>query len=1785
MHIIPWAALGYGLVVSICTLLGLWLGPELLNNLFAANGFIPHGHCYLWKPGLVSLHVATDTLIGLAYVSISVTLVYLVHKARRDIPFHSVFIAFGFFIIACGATHFIEVWTLWMPVYWLSGTIKLITAIASVTTALVIPPLVPQVLTLIASAKTSEDRKLQLETANVELETLYQKLKELDQLKTQFFANVSHDLRTPLALILGPTEKLLSEPNLTNPEQRQNLELVDRNARTLLKRVNDLLDVSKLEAGKMEVNYALSDVAELVRLIAANFETIAEDRQISFVVETPSSLRASVDPDKWQRICFNLLSNAFKFTPMGGSIRCILAEVSPQEQGHRGTEEQVFALDSLSSSSFTLTIEDTGPGVPPELREAIFEPYRQEEFVTQQGFGGTGLGLAIVKEFVELHGGSIEVNQAPKGGAVFTTWMPQAAPSDVLSTNTEGLLVPDGNRDFHLDGETIAIAQPAATDFDKLTSTNLQIDSTRSPQAKTSTNYKEIALSVMAELGHQPNDLESGLNYQSSKIFPSEQSAQNPQGEIYNSQSPLVLVVEDNPEMNRFIVESLAPENRVVSARNGQEGLEKAIALHPDLILTDMMMPQMNGDQLVREVRAIKELDTIPIVLLTAKADDELRVQMLREGVQDYLMKPFHIEELRARVGNAIAMKRTREILQQELQTLDIDLATLARELTSRQRELQASHQNLEIRVRERTAELATANELLQEQIALAQQAEQELRKSEQRFRSYFELPLVGIAISSPDKGWLDANDKLCDIFGYSRQELTQMTWDQLTHPDDLPADVEQFQRILAGEIEAYSMDKRFIRKDGQTIHASISTRCVRRTDGSIDYFVALVQDITERYQALQALKWERSILRSFFDSASLMMGIVELVEDDIRHISDNSTSAKFFGLTPEAMQNRLSSSLGVPPQYLRLWIHQYRLAQRTQTTIRFEYPHETDLGKKWLSASVCPIEGASSLHPKFAYVIEDITNRKKSEKERLQLVREQEARAQAEEAQQRYLSLAEAIPQMVWTAQPDGSVDYYNQRWFDYTGTTLEQAQGWGWQPILHPDDLQASVDGWNNAIDTGETYEAECRFKRASDGVYRWHLVRALPLRDRHQWVVKWFGTCTDIDDRKRAEQSRQFLSEAGVVLADSLDYQATLERLVHLAVPHLADWCAVHTVEPDGSIRQRAVAHADASKVELAWEVERRYPFDPKVPRGLAKVLHTGEAKLAPEVSDELLVAIARDPEHLEILRKADFKSYMCLPLIARGRILGAIAFITAESGRHYNQADLSLASELAHRAALAVDNARLYHEAQEANRMKDQFLAIVSHELRTPINAVLGWAQLLRSRKFDENRTAQALETIERNAKAQTQLIESLLDVSRMIRGNLPLSLLPVDLVPVIQTSINSVLATAQTREIQVETVLDPSCGRVQGDPVRLQQVMSNLLSNALKFTPNGGQVTVRMSIVIGNRSSVMANAEESHQLPITNYQLPITHYAQIQISDTGVGITPDFLPHVFDLFRQADSTTTRSHGGLGLGLAIVRYLVEMHGGTVSAQSPGEGLGATFTVRLPLLESTQVELKTSGVLAHQHEVPTEVEDTNQERKNSSSPSPSLNPQSSSLNPQSSSLNPHSSSPSSSLNPQPSVLSPQSSSLNPQSSVLSPQSSSSSLNPHALSGLRLLLVEDDADIREVVVTTLEEAGASVRAVASVPEAMKALDRELPDLVISDIGMPLEDGYGLIRQLRNREAERGGKIPAIALTAYATEEDQQQTLAAGYQRHLSKPVETAQLVAVVANLWKSAGQIQNDE
>ena len=382
-------------------------------------------------------------------------------------------------------------------------------------------------------------------------------------------------------------------------------------------------------------------------------------------------------------------------------------------------------------------------------------------------------------------------------------------------------------------------------------------------------------------------------------------------------------------------------------------------------------------------------------------------------------------------------------------------------------------------------------------------------------------------------------------------------------------------------------------------------------------------------------------------------------------------------------------------------------------------------------------------------------------------------------------------------------------------------------------------------------------------------------------------------------------------------------------------------------------------------------------------------------------------------------------------------------------------------------------KLLHDAEAASRAKDQFLATLSHELRTPLNAVVGWAHMLRSGKLDEAATARAVETIDRNARAQSQLISDILDISRIVSGKLRLNVRPVELTPVVEAALDTVRPAADAKGIRLQAVLDPGAGPVSGDADRLQQVVWNLLANAIKFTPRNGRVQIRLA--------------------------RINSHVELRVEDTGVGIGPEFMPHVFELFRQRDGSPSRQHGGLGLGLALVKHLVELHGGSVECASPGEGMGAVFSVKLPLMIVTT---RADGV----H--PTA------ETGAAMPPAPSLE------------------------------------------------------------GLFVLVVDDDADARHLISTLLEERGARVRAVSSSEEALAALEAERPDVLLSDIEMPGQDGYALMRAVRALPPERGGRVPAAALTAYARTEDRMQALLAGFHLHMPKPVQPAELAAVVASL-----------
>lgn len=597
--------------------------------------------------------------------------------------------------------------------------------------------------------------------------------------------------------------------------------------------------------------------------------------------------------------------------------------------------------------------------------------------------------------------------------------------------------------------------------------------------------------------------------------------------------------------------------------------------------------------------------------------------------------------------------------------------------------------------------------------------------------------------------------------------------------------------------------------------------------------------------------------------------------------------------------------------------------------------------------------------------------------------------------------------------------------------------------------------------------------------------------PIRDESGVIYGVVLVFRDVTLEKRAEKRRAFLARAMETLASSLDYHITLTRVAELAVPELADWCTVDILQPGARASQQlAVAHVDPKKVAFAREVGQRYPSDRDAPTGAPQVIRSGKSELYPEIPVELLESAARDAEHLRILRELKLESAMIVALRSEaGQTLGALTFIYADSGRRYGEDDLSFAEDFAHRAALAIENARAASEveaarareqamrerAEQASMTKDHFLATVSHELRTPLNVILGWAVVLREREL-EPELQRALSVIERNARTQARLIEDVLDLSRISSGKLSLTLTAVNVGEAARAAALALRPAAEAKGIVLTVAHPPDDAllTISADADRLQQILWNLLTNALKFTPKAGSVS-------------MAVSREGSEV-------------QVRVSDSGEGIAEAVLPFVFEPFRQADSSTTRLHGGLGLGLSLVRQIAVAHGGTVEATSAGPGLGATFLLRLPARAATDA-----------------VKPARSGRKVASLGSSALG---------------------------------------------------------LLSGVSVLVVDDELDARELVAEAFKSVGAVVYPAASAQDALSVLTSARPDVLVSDIGMPHEDGYALMRRVRSLPADQGGEIPALALTAYARTADAERAFEAGYQRHVAKPVDPLLLVELVAGL-----------
>jgi PAS domain S-box-containing protein len=603
-----------------------------------------------------------------------------------------------------------------------------------------------------------------------------------------------------------------------------------------------------------------------------------------------------------------------------------------------------------------------------------------------------------------------------------------------------------------------------------------------------------------------------------------------------------------------------------------------------------------------------------------------------------------------------------------------------------------------------------------------------------------------------------------------------------------------------------------------------------------------------------------------------------------------------------------------------------------------------------------------------------------------------------------------------------------------------VEQELGIGWTEGVFQDDLARCLSVYRSAFNARKPFEIEYRLRR-NDAEYRWVLDRGVPLYSAEGIFNGYIGSCVDITDLKLSEDALRVAQEQLQLVTNNMATavaRCTSDLRYTWVSPVYAQWLRKKPEEIAGR------------RIEDVIGVEGLEGIRPHIERVLAGEREEYEQRVTFQGLG------ARWIHAVYVPTKGDSDA-----------VNGWIAAVTDISERKEMELERERSFEREREAR---------EKAEEASRLKDEFLATISHELRTPLNAMLGWARLLQTGNLSAEETRQAIATIERNAKTQAQLIEDLLDVSRIITGKLRLNVRPVMMSTVIESAVASLMPTAEAKGITIQSMLDPDAGPVSGDAARLQQVFWNLLSNGIKFTPRGGRVQIRLERI------------DSH--------------IEVTVSDTGEGISAEFLPYVFDHFRQEDGGTTRQHGGLGLGLSIVRQIVVLHGGTVTADSPGERKGSTFCVRLPLMVV-------------------------QSRKD-------------------------------------------------QGERVHPKAETKALlildRPPNLHDVKVLLIDDDADTRTLLRTVLEQCGADVRDAASAEEGLNEAKKCKPSIVVSDIGMPTEDGYHFIEKFRAWERQTGRWTPAVALTAYARAEDRVRALKAGYQIHVAKPIEPVEFALVVA-------------
>ena len=809
---------------------------------------------------------------------------------------------------------------------------------------------------------------------------------------------------------------------------------------------------------------------------------------------------------------------------------------------------------------------------------------------------------------------------------------------------------------------------------------------------------------------------------------------------------------------------------------------------------------------------------------------------------------------------------------------------------------------------------------------------------------------------------WMDDALNWCDEFPALRQTLPRTgTRAVAIIPLEVEGRVNSVMALSFGEVRAFTPDQRLFL-------LTLANSCAQALERArLD---------AQTRELARSQRESLALLNTLLDSAPVGFA---LLDRDGRYILINHALADINGASIEDHMGKTTREMAPEKEFER---HLQSVWESGQPSGEFiltdvgpaqisdqssESAARDDAARRFCLVSLYPVRvrdeaGAGrSLIPRAGQILGvgaiviDISERVRAEEEKSRLVDELETE------RARFETILQQMPSGVILGEaPSGRMLLSNPQADLVLGQSLaleglEGLENSGKHPAFWPDGRRVEARDWPlaRAIETGEIVAGEelmVPHRSAENGTdNRVVRITAAPIRNREGEITAGIAIIDDVTATARSAAAQRFLAEAGSALIATLDETTAHQRLAQLCVPTVADWCIIATPGAAGLLRDAWLAHgAGAAKEQLAERFHALLKVDARVPWDIAQVLQSGHARLYPRQNLADLERSGASAPYVELMRELGARSAIVAPLLARGRTFGVMIWISAESGRSYDALDVELADELARRAALNSDNARLLRESQQArdeaenaNRTKDEFLAVVSHELRTPLTPILGWLDLLRAPGMTDELRAQGFDVIERNARAQAQLVNDILDVSRITSGKLRVSLKPLSLAELVRQTIASQRMVADDKGIEVQLDL-ADVGEAMLDETRFAQVVWNLFSNAIKFTPSGG----RIAVTLGQNQNSVDTAVQGAAT------------AQLEISDSGAGIAPEFLPAVFDAFRQADSSSTRKAGGLGLGLAIVRHIVERHGGSVSAHSMGEGQGATFRVEIPLLSNALV-----------------------------------------------------------------------------------------------------------------------------------------------------------------------------------------------------------------------------------